>query len=204
MLIRRGQALHRHRPQPALWRPVLFTLLLWSVPAPGQDSALTRDSEFGFQRLIRAAQNGALGDDVTNVNVGVSPHRVQIELVRTNAANKLLFLKHKSSTQGPSRYFDIELGAAATASDATRVGRILDEIFQEDPFEAPFFFRGDHMLSHSPTLTEAWNDAGWMGALRALEDRLTAPVGVQHAVAVIAMLALAGLASLIVLWGSKP
>jgi hypothetical protein len=183
---------------------VFVALLLLSIPAPAQNLALTKDSEFGFQRLIRSAQNGELGDDVTNVNVGVSPHRVQIELVRANGVNKLLFLKRKSSTQGPSRYFDIELGDAATASDAARVGTILDEAFEEDPFEVAIGPFGGQPTSHFPTLMQAWKDGGWTRVLWALEGQLTAPVGVRHAAAIVMALAIAVLASLILLWGSTP
>jgi len=189
---------------PACLTSVLVALILWSIPAPAQDLVLTKDCEFGFQRLIRSAQNGELGDDVTNANVGAWPNKARIELVRTNGANKLLFLTRKHSPQVFSGYFDIELGEGATESDAARVGKVLDNAFQEDPFEVTFDFFGAGTNSQFPTLTEAWRYGGWTRVLRTVEGRLTAPVGVRHAAAVVTALAIATLASLILLWGSKP
>jgi hypothetical protein len=190
--------------RPERWAFVLVAFVLGSVPARAQDVALTPASELGFRRFMRAAESGELGSDVTGANVGIAPHRVQVELVRPGQANKLLFLTHKSSKPGPARYFDIELGQAATASDAARVARILDAAFEEDPFEVVVGFVGAHAPSHFPTLTEAWKEGGWAEVLWALDGRLTAPVGVTDAAVVAAALAVAVLASLILLWGSTP
>ena len=179
--------------------PILVCLLLSGNPSSAQDLALTRDCEVGFQRIIQSAQNGELGDDVTNANVGVSPHRVEIELVRRNGSNKVLLLTRRTSTQALSRYFDIELGEHATASDAARVGRVLDQAFQEDPFEVAFDFFGALAMSDFPTLTEAWQYGGWTRVLRVAEGRLAAPVGLRSTVAVIVLVATALLASLVLL-----
>jgi len=186
------------------WLPMVVPLLLCRLPAPAQDLALTKDSELGFQRLIDAAQNGKLGNDVTNANVAVSSTRVQVELVRTDAPNKLLFLTQKTSAPGLSRYFDIALGEGSTANDAARVAEILDTAFRDDPFEASFDFFGTRGTNHLAPLAEAWTNGGWTRAGRVLAGYITAPAGLGYTVAVIAMVTIAVLASLILLLGSAP
>ncbi len=189
---------------PACFISILVSLLLWSIPASGQDPVLTTDSEPGFWHLIDAAQAGQLGDDVINANVGVSFDTVRIELVHESGTNPILFLTRKRSTQPLSRYFDIEIGPGATASDAARVGKVLDEAFHDDPFEVSSGFFGARSTESFPGIAEAWKYGGWRRPLRVLEGRLTTPVGVGYTVAVIVASASALLASLILLWGSEP
>lgn len=189
---------------PTCVTSILMLLLLWSMPAPAQDLILTKDSEPGFWRLIDAAQVGQFGDNVINANVGVSFGNVRIELVRKSGANPILFLTRKRSTQPLSRYFDIEIGPGATASDAARLGKVLDEAFQDDPFEPSFDFFGGRTSAAFPSLAKAWKYGGWSRALGVLEGRLTAPVGVGYTIAVILASASALLASLVLLWASEP
>jgi len=193
------------RPRwPTCVTSILVALLLWCIPAPAQDLVLTKDSEPGFWRLIDAAQAGRLGDEITNANVGASFDKVRIELVRKSGVNPVLYLTRKRSTQAPSRYFDIELGAGATAGDAARVGTVLDEAFHEDPFEVSYDFFGARSSASFPTFAAAWKYGGWRRALRFLEARLTTPVGLGYTIGVILAAATALLASLVLLWGSDP
>jgi len=179
--------------------------LLCSTLAYAQDLALTKDSEFGFQRLIHFAQTGRLGDDIANANVGVLKDRVRIELIGRNGETRLLLLTRKTSTLALARYFDIEVGQGATASDAARVGKALDEAFEADPFEVALGAVGAYPgAQRVPSLAEAWRDGGARGVFRSLAWCVVTPPGLGYTLTVTVLLAIAALASLIVLWGSAP
>jgi hypothetical protein len=186
----------------------LLVSLLWNVQGSAQDAPglmLTTDSEAAFQRLIRMAQTGQLGDDVTNANVGIVKNRAVVELVRTGAPTKLLYLTPKSSTDGTSRYFDVTPGEGARASDVARVGKALDDVFGEAPFQlAPEFF--DAVPGGVPIrpLADAWRFGGWRGVMHALERHTVALAGRAYAIGVTVGLAAGMLASLLLLWGSNP
>ncbi len=189
----------------ASWRaPIFAVFLLWCQPVSAQDLALTTESEFGFQRLIHAAQTGKLGDDVTNANVFVLKNRVRVELVRKGGANKILLLTHKASRQSWCRYFDIEPGDGATPADAARLGNVLDVAFPQDPFQVAWDFFGVYSHEPIPSLPQAWRDGGRKGVQRVLESYLIAATGVRYAVAVIGAVVIGLCASLVLLWGSDP
>ena len=185
-------------------RGVVVALLLWAVPVAAQDFALTTDSELGFQRLIRAAQMGQLGEDVANANVGVEKSRVRVELLRRDGTRKLLLLTHKNSAQAFSRFFDIELGAAATEADAVAVGKLLDAAFGGDPFIVSLDFLGASADGPRPGLMEAWRYGSWKSVLAVLAHRMIAPRGVVITVTLIIGLTIAVFASLMLLWGYTP
>ena len=178
----------------------LFVALFGAVPAVAEDLTLTKDCEEGFRQLIRMAQGGRLGDDVTNANVAVAGNKIRVELVGARAPVKVLLLTPKRSPQAVSRYFDVVAGEGATASDVGRVGTALDEVFVDDPFQilGLELSPGDPV----PTLAEAWALSGWRGARRAFEQRMMVLAGLQYTVGVIVALAAGLLASLAVLWGS--
>lgn len=188
----------------AAWASAFVLLaLLWNQPVSAQDLMLPKDSEAGFLRFMQMAQTGQLGDDVINANVGVFKTWVQVELVRQGAPKKLLYLKPKSTTQAFSRYFDIEAGEGTTASDVVRVGRALDAVFADDPFELTldlFNTTPDRI----PRLADAWAYGGWRGVFRALQRRMVAMAGLTYTVAVIATLVAGLLVTLVLLWGSMP
>lgn len=187
------------------WSVPIFTFLLFCcLPASAQDLALTKESEFGFRRLIHAAQVGELGYDVTNANVFVLKNRVQVELVRTGGANIPLLLTRKASTHSGSRYFDIEPGEGATAGDAARVGKVLDQAFAEDPFEVAWDFLGIYSHEPIPTLAEAWRDGGRKGVQRVAESYLIAAAGTHYTLAVIIVVGIGWFAGLVLLWWSEP
>jgi hypothetical protein len=169
------------------------------------DLALTTDCEAGFQSFIRMAQDGRLGDDVTNANVGIWKNHARIELVRAGAPSKLLLVTPRNSNQTISRYFNIEAGEGATGRDVARVAHALDQAFDADPFQLAYdFFNAVPGGDALPNLATAWRDGGWKGAVRALERRMAALAGLPYTIAVIVALAAALLASLCVLWGSPP
>ena len=199
----------------------LFIGLLWNSSAGADDSAptdpnevlaerwldlaLTRDSEVGFQRFIHMAQTGQLGDDVTNANVGVFKNHARVELVRGAAPLKLFLLTPKNATQTISRYFSIEPGDGATASDVVRVGKALDAAFGGDPFQLAYdFFNATLGGDPIPSLAEAWTNGSWRGVRRGLERLMVALAGLPYTIAVIVALVAALLASLVLLWGSMP
>jgi hypothetical protein len=170
-----------------------------------RDLALTKTCEVGFQRFIQMAQAGMLGSDVTNANVGVFKNHARVELVRSQAPNILLQLTPKQSTATNSRYFTIEPGEGATASDVVRVARALDEAFSEDPFELAYdFFNASRSGDPIPGLGAAWVTDGSRGVLRALSRQVAALVSLTYTIAVLAALAMALVASLLLLWGSTP
>lgn len=174
-----------------------------NASAAAQDLVLTERCEDGFRRLIHMAQTGQLGSDVTNANVGILNNQVRVELVRAGAANKLLVLTLKSSPHTISRYFDVAPGEGATASDVVRVGKALDEVFVEDPFQVLGL---EETLSGTriPSFTEAWAYGGWREVLRVFERRMMVIASVRYTITVIAALAAGLVASLSLLWGSAP
>ena len=170
-----------------------------------RDLALTKDSEVAFERFIHMAQTGQMGHDVTNANVGILKNHVRVELVRAGAPVKLLLLTPKDSTQTASRYFHIEAGEGATASDVARVGRALDEVFAEDPFQLAYdFFNAAPGGAPIPSLADAWVYGGWTGVLHGLGRRMAALAGIPYTVAVIVALTTALACSLVLLCGSTP
>lgn len=191
--------------RPAPVTVFVLTALLWNVSASAQDLMLPKDSEVGFRGLMHMAQTGQLGDDVTNANIGVSKTSVRIELVRAGAPNKLFFLTPKGSAQTTSRYFNIEPGEGASASDVARIGKVLDEVFGADPFQLPpGFFETPPGGAAIPGLVAAWGDGGWRGVVLVLQRRMVALASLRYTIAVIVALAAALLASLLLLWGSIP
>src|SRR6266481_1286875 len=105
--------------------------VLWNASVAAQDRdalakrwrdlALTKDSEVGFERLIHMAQVGQLGKDVSNANVGVFKNYARLELVRGGAPTKVFLLTPRTSTTRACRYFNIEPGDGASASDVAGV-----------------------------------------------------------------------------------
>ncbi len=199
---------------------VLAVGLMWNHPAAGQstpaggdegvsrrwpDLALTTNCEAGFRRFIHMAQTGQLGRDVTNANVGILKNHVRVELVRGGTSNKLLLLTPKSGGQTMARYFNIEPGEGATATDVARVGQALDEAFDADPFELAYdFFNAVPAGDPIPRLADAWAYGGWAGVMRTVERRMAALVGPRYTIAVIVGVGASLLASLVLLWGSTP
>ena len=169
-----------------------------------RDLALTTDSDAAFERFIHMAQTGELGADVTNANVGVIKNHARVELVPApGASRKLFLLTPKDATQTLCRYFNIEPGEGATASDAARVGRALDAAFGEDPFQLAYdFFNAVPGGAALPSLADAWRRSGWSGVLHGLERRTVGLAGLPYTVAVIGALAAALVASLWLLWGA--
>jgi hypothetical protein len=180
---------------------LLLAGALWSAPGQAQDLALTADCEDGFQRFIHMAEQGQLGADVSEANVGVFKTWARVELVRRGAPTKVLLLTPKATPQVASRYFDIAPGDGADAADVRRVGRALDEVFTSDPFHLPGL---EEVVPGSPIagVTDAWRYGGWRGVLRVLEQRMMVLVSLQYTVAVIAALMVGSLLSLLLLWGS--
>jgi hypothetical protein len=167
------------------------------------DLALTKDSEAGFERFLHMAQTGQLGKDVSNANVGVFKNYARLELVRGNAPKKVFLLTPRTSATRVCRYFTIEPGDGATASDVARVGHALDEAFGEDPFQLAYdFFNAPPGGDPLPSLVDAWESGGWHGVVRGLERRMAALAGIQYTIAVIVALTVALLASLLLLWAS--
>ncbi len=184
----------------ATW--LLLGGLLCSAPAAAQNLVLTRDCEDGFRQLMRMAQKGRFGEDVSNANVGVSKDRVRVELVGPGALSKVLLLAPRKSAAAAGGYFDVSAGPGATAADVARVGEALDRIFAADPFlragvEVP---PGGAL----PGLAEAWAADSWRGVGRALERRMMVLASLPYTIGVIAGLALALLAALALLWTSTP
>jgi len=181
----------------------LVVVLLCCAPANAQELTLTKDCEDGFLRFMHMAQTGQLGGDVTNANIGVTGNQVRVELVRVQGPNAVLLLAPRQSAQAASRYFEIALGEGADASDVTRVGKALDQVFWEDPFQ---------ILGHEeslatgplPSVTEAWGYGGWRGVRRVLEGRMMVLASLEYTVGLIAVMALGVLASLLLLWLSPP
>lgn len=168
-----------------------------------QELTLQKDCEAGFRHVIRLAQTGVLGADVANANVRVDGQRVELELVRTDAPNKVFRLAPKASAQVFSRYFDIMPSTGAAATDAERIGRALNAAFLEDPFVIVVTegSRGDNPI---PSILAAWGYGGWHGVARVLERRMMVLATARYTVAVIAFLIVGMCASLAVLWGSVP
>lgn len=171
-----------------------------------RDLALTEDSATAFERFIQMAQRGQLGDEVVNANVGILKNHVRVELVPAPGAQRKLFLlTPKDSTQTLCRYFNIDPGDGATASDAARLGAALDAAFADDPFRLAYdFFNAVPGGDPLPSLAAAWHNSGWKGVLRGLVRRTVALAGLPYTVAVIGALAAALLASLWLLWGGPP
>jgi hypothetical protein len=174
---------------------------LWNTTASAQSLALTTDSEEGFRRVIRMAQTGQLGDEVTNANVAIAHDHARLELVRAARPSQVFLLTRAVDTT--TRYFDVAPVEGAVASDVERVGRALAEAFREDPFRVAGL-EESHARGVIPGLGEAWADGGWRGVVHACERRMMVLASLGYTIGVIAVLALAMLASLALLWGSAP
>jgi hypothetical protein len=196
---------NRSLASPTRSAVIVVSLLLCSTRASAQDLALTKDAAFAFQRIIRWAETGRFGDDVVAGNVEIAKDKVQVELVGRHGMKKFLRLSRKQTRQGLSRYFDIEPGEGATASDARRLGTALDEAFGErDPFVAAVDFIGTTTGSPIPGVAQAWKEGGWRNVLRVLEWRLVVPTGRWYTTAVLIALVVTLLAGLVLLWGGAP
>jgi len=192
-----------------LLRRLATACLLWIGFVPGvlaapPDLALPKGSgEASFRRFIEMAQAGRLGNDVRDANVGVLKNYVRVELLRPGAASKVLLLQPKSSTRAASRYFDIEAGEGATPGDVALVGKVLDEVFDADPFElAETFFYALPGHESIPSLREGWAADGSRGVLRVLMRRMSVLVSLEYTSTVIVGVVIAFVASLLLLWGS--
>jgi hypothetical protein len=148
------------------------------------------------------AQQGRLGDDVTNANVGVEKTRVRVELLRTGAPSKMIWLAPKRSEQALARFFDITAGEGASEDDLVRVGRALDEIFPADPFVIAGFEAspGGEAI---PGFIEAWTSDGWRGIVRVFERRMMAFASVEYTTGVLVVLAIGVVTTLALLWGRR-
>lgn len=183
------------------------TLLLLSgllrACLPVDDLILTKDCEDGFRRFMEMAQEGRFGNDVEDMNIGIDPKQVQIELVRRDAASKHFLLTVKRSTHAVSRYFDVVLGEGATLADAAQIGRALDEVFPESPFVLPAIGRARNAGPASGT-AGTWSSDSWMGLLHGVAWRMMGPASLEYTVGIIVALALGLLATLVALWIPRP
>jgi hypothetical protein len=181
---------------------VLLASLLGS-DVSAQDLMLTEACEQGFRRLIRMAESGRLGEDVTNANVGVEKTRVRVELVRAGAPSVIVWLGPKTSAAALARFFDVRAGEGATHADLVRVGNALDQIFLVDPFAVAGYeaHPGGEAI---PGFAEAWSDGGWRGVRRILERRMMAFASVEYTLVVLAVVAIGVVATLVLLWGAVP
>ncbi len=185
-------------------RTALVMLALGSASVSAQDLVLPKDSEAGFLRFMRSAQNGGLGEDVTNVNIYVDGPAARVELVRSQPPNPVIVLTTKSERQGVSRYFDIAAGDHATAADAARVGRALDAAFDDDPFQLASGFFDAVPGPPPPSIRESWREGGWSAVYRTLQRRFVALVGAGYVLATIATLTAGLMICVIVLWTATP
>jgi hypothetical protein len=164
---------------------------------------LTEACEQGFRQLIRMAQNGRLGEDVTNANVGVEKIRVRVELVRAGAPSRVVWLAPRTSAGALSRFLDVTVGEGATEADLVRVGKALDEVFRDDPFVVAGYEAhpsGDAI----PAFAAAWNQGDWREIVRVFERRMMALASVEYTAGLLVALAIGLAASLALLWGSRP
>lgn len=177
--------------------------LLWVAAASAQDVTLTEDCEEGFRQLIRMAQGGRLGDNVTNASVAAVGSQVRVELVRAGAPATVLMLTPKRSPRAVSRYFDVAPGDGATVRDVERVGRALDDVFLEDPFRTLGYERLPDSGPIAP-FADAWAYGGSRAVLRGLELHMMVLASLRYTVVVIVAVALGVLATVVLLWGSIP
>jgi hypothetical protein len=169
--------------------------------ASAEELVLTKESEFGFRKVIMAAQRKELGSDVDNANVGVSNDEVRIELLRSGETIKVLLLRHRADAASAGHgYFEVRAGAGATDIDVQRLAAILDRAFPEDPFAVSTSSVGIGSRRAIPNVVEAWRDAGARGVWRALTAYALAPAPRAYTVAVVFVLAIGAAASLIALW----
>lgn len=173
-----------------------------SARAGAQEVTLQKNCEVGFRALIRDAQSGRLGADVTNANVRVQGKLVEVELVRANAASLLFRLTPKASEQVYARYFDIAFGVGATAADAERLGRGLNAAFDADPFVI-VVSEGGRVDDPIPAVAAAWRYGGWQGVARVIERRMMVLAGVRYTVAMVVFLAL-GISGCVALFWLSP
>jgi len=184
---------------------VLALLPLFAVcsRANGQNLILTKNSEAAFQAFINGALTGRLGDGIVNANVSVAVTKADIDLVRADGTHALLHLTLRKSASAPSRYFEIEFGDGATVAEAAQTGRLLDQVFQSDPFELTFNFLDREVDASFPTVIDAWRFGGLMRAFRVLSGRMTLAVGLHYALFAIVISAGSLLASVVILWTSQ-
>lgn len=175
--------------------------LVSNTTASAQSLGLTTDAEEGFRRFIRMAQTGQLGDEITNANVAIEHDHVRLELVLDARPAQVFRLTRAADTTGG--YFDVAPGEGADASGAGRVASALHVAFRENPYQV-VGLEESYASGPIPGLIEAWADGGWRGVARAYERRLMVPASLGYTIGVIAVLALAMLASLALLWGSVP
>jgi hypothetical protein len=177
--------------------------LSWGGLAAAQDLVLNKDCAQAFERFIQMAQSGGLGDGISNANVGVFATHARVELLRPGKPTAVLVLRPKRSPHMISRYFDVEPQAHAGGGDLERVGRALDQVFREDPFQIP---GTQESIARGPLPgpVEAWTYGGWRGVLRMLERRMMSLASLRYVVAIAGALVLGVCACLVLLWGGDP
>jgi len=176
---------------------------LLSSCVPVDDLALTREAEQGFWRFAEMAESGRFGNDVEDINIGITAKQVQIELVRKDGTRQRFMLSAKRSLRGPSRYFDIVPGEGATDADVERIGEALDEVFARNPFVLPAVRKPrDAGEALDPVERQPYDS--WRGRLRVIEWRMMAPASLAYAVGVIVALVLGLIATFLALWLSEP
>lgn len=147
---------------------------------------LTRRSEDAFRRFMEAVRSGRLGEDVHQVNVGVSGGSARLELLRRNGPAMVVHLTAPTCPTRIARYFDVQALENASPDDLVRIGRLVDETCTADPFE----WRASSDLSS--------------GAAPPREAPRMHSAGLEYTIVVIALGTLGLLASLAVLCLSGP
>ncbi|HVM97892.1 MAG TPA: hypothetical protein VMT89_15970 [Candidatus Acidoferrales bacterium] len=184
---------------------IILVIGLWGERARAQDLSLTEDSEAGFGRLIHTAQSGGLGADVVNANIFIAKDHVDVELLCGTPPIRHLVLRPARAKPAASRYFEIETGEGARAEDATRLALVLDQIFQEDPFQSTAgLFESPAAGDFIPRLLEAWSEGGGVAAFHVLARQMTALASLSYTLFVIAGSTAGLLWSLALLWGTRP
>lgn len=154
----------------------LFALLLLPVALQAEPRlALTRESEAGFRELIRLAQQGALGNDVNNLNASIRQDSVQIELKQTDGGTRTLSLRPTSPTEKGSGFFRVEAGSGAAPADVEHLRSLLSRVFKADPFLVENDGMDGTRVAPPPPLAEALHNEGVSGAASALADRASGP-----------------------------
>lgn len=181
---------------------VAFGGLLIAGTANANGLALTPESEVGFKRFMRMAEDGRFGSGVDNANVGISKQGTRIELVYRQKPVKHFHLTAKTGDHSYSRFFDIALGDAAAEEDLAVVGAALDAAFEDDPYRISGVESAPGWSP--PPWRRAWRDNGWRGLLRGVEMRSMEPVSLAYALGITTVLVLMMALSCVALWLEVP
>ena len=195
---------------------VLITLPHAVPAAPNRHATLEPAAAAAFQQLSAKAKRGDFGPDVQDAKVVVHTNSIRIDFVHKDGAERgFLLLPPRVNIGGTQRNFTVSADPEVSDDDVRRLAGALDELFPV----SPWLMAEDRTPTATSASVASSSDARgffakagdcWQGefghclVIGVIEPMITQQAGRGYAAFVIALIVLAVVGGVGLLWTARP